>query len=115
MQVALPIRWLITVFSAAATVVTNSTKTLSVTQNGEQPRLIGLSEARQPVPEEDPTLQFELNEEAIGLVLKSVSFYLERWPGGPDPSEQEGLIKLKSLFAAALLEYNFNRSGGELT
>ena len=64
---------------------------------------------------EDPTLQFELNEEAIGLMLKSVSFYLERWPGGPDPSEQEGLIKLKSLFAAALLEYNFNRSGGELT
>jgi hypothetical protein len=67
------------------------------------------------VPEEDPTLQFELNEEAIGLMLKSVSFYLERWPGGADPSEQEGLIKLKSLFAAALLEYNFNRSGGELT
>ena len=57
------------------------------------------------MPEEDPTLQFELNEEAIGLVLKSVSFYLERWPGGPDPSEQEGLIKLKSLFAAALLEF----------
>ena len=67
------------------------------------------------MPEEEPTLQFELNEEAIGLMLKSVSFYLERWPGGPDPGEQEGLIKLKSLFAAALLEYNFNRSGGELT
>ncbi len=49
------------------------------------------------MPEEDPTLQFELNEEAIGLMLKSVSFYLERWPGGPDPGEQEGLIKLKSL------------------
>ena len=44
--------------------------------------------------EEDPTLQFELNEEAIGLMLKSVSFYLERWPGGPDPAEQEGLHKL---------------------
>ena len=31
------------------------------------------------MPEEDPTLQFELNEEAIGLMLKSVSFYLERY------------------------------------
>ena len=66
------------------------------------------------MPEEDPTLQFELNEEAIGLMLKSVSFYLERWPGGPDPSEQEGLIAQIS-FCCSSTGIQLNRSGGELT
>jgi hypothetical protein len=53
--------------------------------------------------EDSNNLTFELNAEAIRLILKSLSFHLERWPGGPDPREQEDLHKLK-----------FNRSSDDL-
>ena len=33
----------------------------------------------------DPTLQFDLDVNAIRLLHRSVSFYLDKWPGGPDP------------------------------
>jgi hypothetical protein len=64
--------------------------------------------------EDSNNLTFELNAEAIRLILKSLSFHLERWPGGPDPREQEDLHKLKSLFYAAQLECPFNRSSDDL-
>ena len=57
---------------------------------------------------DDSTMYFEFNKPSIALMFKSVSFYLEKWPGGPDPSEQEALHKLKTLFASALMEYSYN-------
>ena len=51
------------------------------------------------------TLQFHLDREAIRLLHRSVSFYLEKWPGGSDPREQEGLQRMKTLLTAALLEW----------
>ena len=59
-----------------------------------------------------PTLQFDLDVEAIRLLHRSVSFYLEKWPGGPDPSEQEDLHRMKTLLTAALLECNLNQDSG---
>lgn len=59
-----------------------------------------------------PTLQFDLDVEAIRLLHRSVSFYLEKWPGGPDPREQEDLQQMKTLLTAALLECNLNQDSG---
>lgn len=59
-----------------------------------------------------PTLQFDLDVEAIRLLHRSVSFYLEKWPGGPDPREQEDLQRMKTLLTAALLECNLNQDSG---
>ena len=59
-------------------------------------------------------LTFELNAEAIRLILKALTFQLERWPGGPDPREQEDLQKLRSLFYAAQLECQFNNGSDDL-
>lgn len=56
-------------------------------------------------PEED-LMAFELNGRAIQLILKSVSFHLEKWPGG-DAQEQQELMDMKLLFTAANLEYQF--------
>ena len=58
-----------------------------------------------------PTLQFELDVEAIRVLHRSVSFYLEKWPGGPDPSEQQALVRMKTLLTAALLECSFGQDG----
>ena len=58
-----------------------------------------------------PTLQFELDADAIRLLYRSVRFYLEKWPGGPDPREQEDLHRLQTLLYAALLECSFDQDG----
>ena len=58
-----------------------------------------------------PTLQFELDVEAIRLLHRSVSFHLEKWSGGPDPREQEELQKMKLLLTAALLECSLEQDG----
>ena len=55
------------------------------------------------------TLQFQLDREAIRLLHRSVAFYLEKWPGGPDPREQEGLQRMKTLLTAALLEWTLEQ------
>lgn len=55
------------------------------------------------------TLQFQLDREAIRLLHRSVAFYLEKWPGGPDPREQEGLRRMKTLLTAALLEWTLEQ------
>tara|TARA_B100001939_G_scaffold16584_1_gene13858 strand:- start:293 stop:508 length:216 start_codon:yes stop_codon:yes gene_type:complete len=57
------------------------------------------------------TLQFDLDVNAIRLLHRSVSFYLEKWPGGPDPREQEDLQRLKSLLFAALMECSLDQDG----
>lgn len=51
-------------------------------------------------------MPFELNGRAIQLILKSVSFHLEKWPGG-DAQEQQELMDMKLLFTAANLEFQF--------
>ena len=43
-----------------------------------------------------PALQFELDVDAIRLLHRSVSFHLEKWPGGPDPTEQQALVRMKT-------------------
>ena len=58
-----------------------------------------------------PTLQFDLDRDAIRLLYHSVSFHLEKWPGGPDPREQEALLQMKTLLTAALLECSFELDG----
>ena len=63
------------------------------------------------VSEHQPTLQFELDLEAVRLLHRSVSFHLEKWPGGPDPREQEALESMKTLLTAALLEFSLNQDG----
>jgi hypothetical protein len=40
-----------------------------------------------------------------------VSFHLEKWPGGPDPREQEALQSMKTLLTAALLEFSLDQDG----
>ena len=56
-----------------------------------------------------PTIQFDLDVNAIRLLYRSVKFHLERWPGGPDPREQEDLHRLQTLLYAALLECSFDQ------
>ena len=68
----------------------------SVGENG------GMSESRY-------TLQFDLDLEAVRLLHRSVSFHLEKWPGGPDPREQEALQSMKTLLTAALLEFSLDQ------
>ena len=58
-----------------------------------------------------PTLQFDLDLEAVRLLHRSVSFHLEKWPGGPDPREQEALQSMKTLLTAALLEFSLDQDG----
>ena len=57
------------------------------------------------------TLQFDLDVNAIRLLHRSVNFYLEKWPGGPDPREQEDLQRLKTLLFAALMECSLEEDG----
>ena len=58
-----------------------------------------------------PRLQFDLDGDAIRLLHRSVAYYLERWPGGPDPREQQDLQALQRLLYAALLECSFHEDG----
>ena len=58
-----------------------------------------------------PGLQFDLDADAIRLLHRSVAYYLERWPGGPDPQEQQDLQTLQRLLYAALLECTLHEDG----
>ena len=61
--------------------------------------------------EHQPTLQFDLDLEAVRLLHRSVSFHLEKWPGGPDPREPAALQSRNTLLTAALLEFSLNQDG----
>ncbi len=58
-----------------------------------------------------PRLQFDLDADAIRLLHRSVAYYLERWPGGPDPREQQDLQTLQRLLYAAVLECTLHEDG----
>ena len=45
------------------------------------------------------------------LLHRSVDFYLQKWPGGPDPVEQQDLQRLRTLLYAALLEFSLDQEG----
>ena len=60
---------------------------------------------------EDSLAVFDLDLEAVRLLHRSVSFYLEKWPGGADPREQEALQSMKTLLTAALLEFSLDQDG----
>ena len=66
---------------------------------------------RSRMAEPRQTLQFELDADAIRLLYRSVRFHLDKWPGGPDPREQEDLHRLQTLLYAALLECSFDQEG----
>ena len=61
--------------------------------------------------DQSPSHQFDLDRAAIRLLHRSVSFYLEKWPGGPDPQEQQSLQQMKTLLTAALLEFSLDQDG----
>ncbi|QNI94209.1 hypothetical protein SynA15127_01128 [Synechococcus sp. A15-127] len=61
--------------------------------------------------DQPPTLQFDLDIAAIRLLHRSVEFYLQKWPGGPDPVEQQDLQRLRTLLYAALLEFSLDQEG----
>ena len=56
---------------------------------------------------EEPTIQLILDAEMTSVLLNSVAYRLERWPGG-DPYEQEYLTQAKALLFAAALEFQFS-------
>ena len=58
----------------------------------------------------EPTVEFSLDAGGLRLLLDSVSYRLERWPGG-DPSEQVDLQRMQMLLKAALLEVTFGETG----
>lgn len=47
--------------------------------------------------------ELTVSADAIRLLSRSVSLYLERWPGS-DPEEQEALMELKMLLSTMVLE-----------
>ena len=57
--------------------------------------------------EEVVTILFELDQQSLFVLLDSVNFRLETWPGG-DPEEQEDLRALKTMLFAAGLEFQFD-------
>ena len=52
----------------------------------------------------DDCWELTVTADAVRLLHRSVSFYYEKWPGGPDPEEQENLRDLKSILSAMMLE-----------
>ena len=58
--------------------------------------------------DDDLLLALHLNETTAKLLLKSVDFFLQRWPGG-DPSEQTGLAMLKTRLQGCVLEYQMRK------
>ena len=53
-------------------------------------------------------LGLQMNEEAAKLLLKSVDFFIDKWPGG-DPKEQEGLFQLQNRLRCCVLEYRMHK------
>ena len=51
--------------------------------------------------------------EDVRVLHAAVEYYLEHWPEGTDlkPAEEKAhLLKMKSMFDAMLLEYNFHHN-----
>ena len=60
--------------------------------------------------EEDVYFNFQVDQDALRLLLKCVDRYLEKWPGGK-PSEQEALSKMVVELRKAALELQFIEDG----
>ena len=59
---------------------------------------------------DEPTVEMSLNAGGLRLLLDSVTFRLERWPGG-EPGEQVDLQRMQTLLKAAILEVSFGETG----
>ena len=55
---------------------------------------------------EDVYFNFQVDQDALRLLLKCVDRYLEKWPGGK-PTEQESLQKMLLELKKAALELQF--------
>ena len=55
---------------------------------------------------EETIYQVHLTPDAIKQIHRTLSFHLDKWPGG-DPEEQEALVQLKSDFYRIVLETTF--------
>ena len=53
-------------------------------------------------------INIDMTKDGLVLVYKSVSFYLEKWPGG-DSFEQQGLMSLKDSLLRIILEQQFKK------
>ena len=60
--------------------------------------------------EEDVYFNFQVDQDALRLILKCVDRYLEKWPGGK-PSEQESLQSMLVELRKAALELQFIEDG----
>ena len=60
--------------------------------------------------EDDVYFNFQVDQNALRLLLKCVDRYLEKWPGGK-PSEQEALGKMVVELRKAALELQFIEDG----
>ena len=60
--------------------------------------------------EDNVYFNFQVDQDALRLILKCVDRYLEKWPGGK-PSEQEELQKLLVELRKAALELQFIEDG----
>ena len=56
--------------------------------------------------EEDVYFNFQVDQDALRLLLKCVDRYLDKWPGGK-PTEQEALQKMLVELRKAALELQF--------
>ena len=60
--------------------------------------------------EEDVYFNFQVDQDALRLILKCVDRELEKWPGGK-PSEQESLQSMLVELRKAALELQFIEDG----
>ena len=58
-------------------------------------------------------LKLKMGISDVKVLHAAISYYLEHWPEGTDlkPAEEKAhLLKMKSMFDAMLLEYNFHHN-----
>ena len=60
--------------------------------------------------EEDVYFNFQVDQDALRLLVKCVDSYLEQWPGG-NPTEQEALQSMLVELRKAALELPFIEDG----
>ena len=60
--------------------------------------------------EDDLYFNFQVDQDALRLLVKCVDRYLEKWPGGK-PTEQDALRKMLTELNKASLELQFIEDG----
>ena len=56
-----------------------------------------------------PDYTVDMHIDDVRILYKSVSYFLERWPGG-DTEEQEQLVHMKGMLYRMILDYQFHES-----